>query len=644
MFMLSSNNSGAFPFYLQIDLGEVKSIEAVRIFNFNFTQNGTSYVSRGIRNFRLYVSSGDEWQTSVGRIAAHYRRVLSATLPMASGKATEPGTLFTLDAPVNARFVAIVADDDWDATKDNLNYNGLSEVVLFGGDAQGGAAESIPAWTPGGILLEAESFADKGGWSIDPQFSDAMGSPFLLAHGLGTPVADATAQVDFTGAGGSVRAWVRTRDWVPDWEGDNSTRPGRFHLRVCGAESDDLGVSPAEWGWVDAGLFEVPDATGEVVLHDLAGFEGRCDAVWLAPENAAPPPDGGAALSAWRAAMRGEEGPPDDVVEADFVVVGGGIAGTCAAVAAADAGLSVALWCDDETLPFNIALPFRAASARDLFGAPLDAAAPLPISQSPLFLEIDGNADLSALSSQLTSALPPKSAMRKRERQPAPPPLDIWPEGKAPSGAPQDAPAWKPFGAPLGRKGTAPANDCAATLRLQYSADALTVEVEIIDDEHRQANVRDDPSQIWAHDSIQIGLDLDFGKPWEAGFAGAGNSQTLGGHRVFKFGVGGDGGGKGVAYLERSWDDSLPSGTVRHAVDARVERDDAAARTRYRVRIPWAQIGAAGRPPRPGEAIGFAIAVNDIDPERGAARHGLALFGGIVHDKEPKLFGEALIR
>ncbi|MCX7826698.1 MAG: hypothetical protein N2689_14240, partial [Verrucomicrobiae bacterium] len=33
------------------------------------------------------------------------------------------------------------------------------------------------------VLVEAESFKDHGGWSLDTQFVDIMGSPYLLAHG-----------------------------------------------------------------------------------------------------------------------------------------------------------------------------------------------------------------------------------------------------------------------------------------------------------------------------------------------------------------------------------------------------------------------------------------------------------------------------
>ncbi|MDZ8119134.1 hypothetical protein P9H32_10905 [Pontiella sp. NLcol2] len=38
-----------------------------------------------------------------------------------------------------------------------------------------------------GVLIEAESFAEKGGWVVDQQFIDTMGSPYLLAHGMGNP-------------------------------------------------------------------------------------------------------------------------------------------------------------------------------------------------------------------------------------------------------------------------------------------------------------------------------------------------------------------------------------------------------------------------------------------------------------------------
>ncbi len=37
------------------------------------------------------------------------------------------------------------------------------------------------------LLVEAEGFRDRGGWVVDQQSMDQMGSPYLLAHGLGVP-------------------------------------------------------------------------------------------------------------------------------------------------------------------------------------------------------------------------------------------------------------------------------------------------------------------------------------------------------------------------------------------------------------------------------------------------------------------------
>ena len=47
------------------------------------------------------------------------------------------------------------------------------------------------------LWVEAESFAHKGGWKVDQQFMDLMGSPYLIAHGMGVPVEDAWTEVTF---------------------------------------------------------------------------------------------------------------------------------------------------------------------------------------------------------------------------------------------------------------------------------------------------------------------------------------------------------------------------------------------------------------------------------------------------------------
>ena len=45
------------------------------------------------------------------------------------------------------------------------------------------------------ILVEAETFENKGGWVVDQQSFGVLGSSYLLAHGLGEPVPDATTEI-----------------------------------------------------------------------------------------------------------------------------------------------------------------------------------------------------------------------------------------------------------------------------------------------------------------------------------------------------------------------------------------------------------------------------------------------------------------
>ncbi len=54
---------------------------------------------------------------------------------------------------------------------------------------------------------------DAGGWGLDVQFMDVMGSPYLIAHGRGIRVADAKARAEIPETG-TWRVWVRSRQWV----------------------------------------------------------------------------------------------------------------------------------------------------------------------------------------------------------------------------------------------------------------------------------------------------------------------------------------------------------------------------------------------------------------------------------------------
>jgi FAD dependent oxidoreductase len=191
------------------------------------------------------------------------------------------------------------------------------------------------------VLVEADGFDNPGGWVLDQQAMDQMGSPYLLAHGLGVPVADATTAVTFPAAG-EYGVWVRTRDWVAPWGAKGA--PGRFQVVVAGKPLEaTFGTEGADWHWQDGGTVNIDDTSVEIALHDLTGFEGRCDAIVFSSDPSFVPPNGRDDLAALRRDLLGLPAVPKNAGEFDLVVVGGGMAGTCAAVSAARLDLKVAL-------------------------------------------------------------------------------------------------------------------------------------------------------------------------------------------------------------------------------------------------------------------------------------------------------------
>lgn len=215
-------------------------------------------------------------------------------------------------------------------------------AVLLAASAQARAAT---------VLVEAETFADTGGWVTDQQYMDEMGSPYLLAHGLGEPVKDAVTTVTFPESG-EYRVWVRTRDWV--WMSKAPGTAGLFKLVVNGKALDaTFGTKGRKWHWHDGGRVTVEKGKATVALRDLTGFEGRCDAVCFSSEKNFAPPEDHDALETWRPKVLGLPEKPLDGGEYDLVVVGGGIAGTAAAISGARLGLKVALVQDRPVLGGN---------------------------------------------------------------------------------------------------------------------------------------------------------------------------------------------------------------------------------------------------------------------------------------------------
>ncbi len=201
------------------------------------------------------------------------------------------------------------------------------------------------------VFVETESFADRGGWKLDTQFIQQMGSPYLLAHGLGRPVADATTTFRVPTAG-QYRVWVRTIDWVARWNAKPS--PGKFQISIAGKTlAETFGTKGAQWTWHDGGTIELEEGACPIRLIDQTGFDGRCDCIYLTTDVDQEPPPAGDVLSDWRRKQLGLPAEPQTRGPYDLVVIGGGYAGMGSAISAARMGCRVALVQDRPVLGGN---------------------------------------------------------------------------------------------------------------------------------------------------------------------------------------------------------------------------------------------------------------------------------------------------
>ena len=208
------------------------------------------------------------------------------------------------------------------------------------------------------MMVLATTFADKGDWTVEQQFVLQMGSSYLLAHGIGTPLEkDAVTTVEVP-ADGDYHLLVRTKNWTAFWS--EGKTPGIFSVKVDGvADEAEFGLGcegatrseRAAWYWQQGGTWHLTAGKHTLALHDLTGFDGRCDAIILTTSDEVPD----RSLETYRALRASLLGPnePVDKGTYDLVVVGGGMSGICAALAAARLGSKVALVQDRYSLGGN---------------------------------------------------------------------------------------------------------------------------------------------------------------------------------------------------------------------------------------------------------------------------------------------------
>jgi len=203
------------------------------------------------------------------------------------------------------------------------------------------------------IFVECESFENRGGWVVDPQFVEQMGSPYLMAHGMGIPVENASTTVQVPSSG-TYHVWARTTDWVPGgWPA-----PGQFNILLGGKLlPETMGQFPG-WGWNYAGKVNAKGGAVLLELEDLTGFNGRCDAIYISNRYRTPT-NQQEYLPDMRKRFSGAGESPPRVLKYDLVVVGGGLAGCAASIAAAEQGLDVALIHDRPVLGGNASSEIR---------------------------------------------------------------------------------------------------------------------------------------------------------------------------------------------------------------------------------------------------------------------------------------------
>lgn len=189
------------------------------------------------------------------------------------------------------------------------------------------------------FFIEAESFKEKGGWVVDTASMETIHSAYLMAHGMGVPVEDAYTNLKIENSG-EYYIWSLTRDWTAVWNVKDSA--GKYLISIDGKNLENiLGTNTKDWAWQFAGKIYLEKGIHTILLHDLTGFNGRCDAIYITPSSHIPASNV-FDIDEMRKKLNWKN-IEDYESSYDLVVVGGGIAGICTALTALRSGVNVAL-------------------------------------------------------------------------------------------------------------------------------------------------------------------------------------------------------------------------------------------------------------------------------------------------------------
>ena len=188
------------------------------------------------------------------------------------------------------------------------------------------------------IWIDAVEFDHYGGFVLETQFVREMGQSYLMANGIGEPVAPACTSFRLA-EGGTYRLFIRTKNWCPEHNPDGLVAEidGKRAEHIC-AE-----MHVTDWYFEIGGDFALAAGEHTLKIYDTTGWFGRFACVIVTNDYDFMPSRELRMLKRQRAAIKGCGSAVTDLGRYDFIVVGGGVGGIVSAITAARYGLKTAL-------------------------------------------------------------------------------------------------------------------------------------------------------------------------------------------------------------------------------------------------------------------------------------------------------------
>ena len=188
------------------------------------------------------------------------------------------------------------------------------------------------------IWIDALEFEDYGGFIKETQFVGEMGQGYLLADGVGEPVAPASTMFTVK-ENGFHRFFIRTKNWCVGYD------PDGLRIAVDGIMYPHVSAVMQITGWYFevAADFNLTAGTHELKVYDTTGWCGRFADIIITNDYDFTPSPEVKRLKKQRAQIKGIDLAVENHCGYDVVVAGSGAAAVVAAIAAARNGSKVAL-------------------------------------------------------------------------------------------------------------------------------------------------------------------------------------------------------------------------------------------------------------------------------------------------------------